>query len=294
MGAREVMTGGDATVGVGWRHAHYAELLHARPSLDFLEVHSENFFGDGGAALATLLHGRALYPVSLHGVGLGLGSAAGVDDWHLEQLARLVQRVDPVRVSDHACFARGIMGSSVGHAADLLPLPFNRQALSVLSANVQRVQDRLKRRLFVENLSAYIEFAGSDRHEAEFLVELAQRTGCGLLVDVNNLYVNALNAERAGAAGDAAGVVKAWLDRVPGHVVGEIHLAGHSVLEDIVIDDHGSRVCEAVWQLYDHALRRFGPVPTLIEWDTLLPPLDILLCEAQHARQAMRVPQLTA
>ena len=150
--------------GIGWRHPHYGELLRRaegpqRPALDFIEVHSENFFAEGGAALAVLAQGRAHYPVSLHGVGLALGSTAGVDGWHLEQLARLVQRIEPLRVSDHACFARGLFGADGGqtiHAADLLPIPFHREALAVLAANVQRVQDRLKRPLVVENLSAYI------------------------------------------------------------------------------------------------------------------------------------------
>ena len=171
--------------GIGWRHPHYGELLERasslqRPALDFIEVHSENFFAEGGAALAMLARGRAHYPVSLHGVGLALGSAAGVDAWHLEQLARLVQRMEPLRVSDHACFARGAFGGQTIHAADLLPIPFHREALDVLAANVQRVQDRLKRSIAVENLSAYIAWNSSEMAEPEFLASLASRTGCGL------------------------------------------------------------------------------------------------------------------
>ena len=267
-------------IGIGWRHPHYGELLETQPALDFIEVHSENFFGEGGAALAALQQARGRYAVSLHGVGLGLGSAAGIDTWHLDQLARLVERIDPVRVSDHACFARGPVGGRGVHAADLLPLPFNRQALAVLGANVQRVQDRLKRPLLVENLSAYVEFAGSDREEPDFLGELARRTGCRLLVDVNNIYVNALNAGEA----DPVAACRLWLDRIPLGSVGEIHLAGHKVLDDIVIDDHGSRVCDAVWQVYRHAVMCFGPVPSLVEWDTEVPALSVLLDEAGHAR----------
>lgn len=270
--------------GIGWRHAHYGELLQALPALDFIEVHSENFFGEGGAALNVLHQARRNYPVSLHGVGLALGSAAGVDEWHLDQLDRLVQRIEPVRVSDHACFARGTLGEKAVHAADLLPIPFNAEALHVMCANVQRVQERLKRALLVENLSAYIELAGSDREETEFLCELTRRTGCRLLVDVNNIYVNALNDRIAGSPADPVEACQRWLDRIPANAVGEIHLAGHCAMDDIVIDDHGSRVCDEVWQLYRHALQRFGDVPSLIEWDTAVPPLAVLLEEARHAR----------
>ncbi|MBC5768008.1 MNIO family bufferin maturase [Ramlibacter albus] len=271
-------------VGIGWRHAHYGELLEQRPALDFIEVHSENFFGEGGAALAVLEAGRREYPVSLHGVGLSLGSAAGIDAWHLNQLERLVDRIDPVRVSDHASFARGLIGGRCLHAADLLPLPFNAQALAVLCANVQRVQDRLKRPLLVENLSAYITLAGADRDEPDFLAELARRTGCQLLVDVNNIYVNALNAGEA----DPVAACNRWLDRIPTGCVGEIHVAGHKVLDDIVIDDHGSRVAAGVWRVYEHALLCFGEVPTLVEWDTDVPALDTLLDEAAIAQHVAR------
>lgn len=269
--------------GIGWRHPHYRALLQDRPAVGFLEVHSENFFGAGGAALAVLEQARRHYPISLHGVGLGLGSAAGIDPWHLDRLAALVERTEPFAVSDHAAFARAPLGDATVHAADLLPLPFSRAALAVLAANVQRVQERLRRPLLVENLSAYVRFADSDRAEPDFLAELARRTGCGLLVDVNNLYVNALNAQRAGGAADPLAAGRDWLDRMPVGAVAELHLAGHSVLDDIVIDDHGSRVAAPVWQLYRHAVACFGPVPTLVEWDTDLPALDVLLQEAWHA-----------
>jgi uncharacterized protein (UPF0276 family) len=280
-------------IGIGWRHPHYGELLQRRPELDFLEVHSENFFADGGAALAVLEQGRAQYPISLHGVGLSLGSAVGLDDWHLDQLERLVRRVDPVRVSDHAAFARGRLAGGTVHAADLLPLPFSDEALDVLCANVGRVQDRLQRVLLVENLSAYLRWnptaPDGDWSEPAFLAELARRTGCQLLVDVNNIYVNAQNAQiREGATGDPIQHCRDWLDALPSGVVGEFHLAGHCHVNDahgeIVIDDHGSRVCAPVWALYRHAVARFGAVPTLIEWDTDVPALDVLLDEAARAR----------
>jgi len=277
-----------APVGVGWRHPHYGALLETRPALDFIEVHSENFFGDGGAALAVLQRARQNWPVSLHGVGLGLGSAAGIDPWHLDRLARLAERIEPVRVSDHACFARAPLAGHTAHASDLLPVPFHAEALEVMCRNVQQVQERLRRPLLVENLSAYLPLAGGDRHETEFLAALARRTGCQLLVDVNNIYVNALNAQLAGECGDPVASCEAWLERLPAGLVGEVHLAGHCAMDDIVIDDHGSRVAGPVWQLYRHALRRFGAVPTLIEWDTALPPLEVLLDEAQQARAFAR------
>lgn len=279
-------------VGIGWRHPHYAQLLEQRPALDFIEVHSENFFAPGGAARAVLREGRAAYPVSLHGVGLSLGSACGIDETHLSRLADLVEAIDPVRVSDHASFARGPLhqdpAAGLVHGADLLPIPFTRAALDVLCANVQRVQDRLRRPLLVENLSACLGFASTDQAEPEFLTALAQRTGCQLLVDVNNIYVNALNARIAGDTADPAQACCDWLDAMATGIVGEIHVAGHRHLNDghgeIVIDDHGDRVCDAVWRIHAHALRRFGPVPTLVEWDTDVPALSVLLQEAATAR----------
>ena len=287
-------------VGVGWRQPHYGELLTQRPPLDFLEVHSENFFAPGGAALSILEQGRTHYPISLHGVGLSLGSAVGLDPWHLDQLARLVKHIDPVRVSDHASFARGTFKEGTVHASDLLPIPFSTEALNVLCANVQQVQDRLQRRFLVENLSSYLNWR-PDPHEPtlqepDFLSALAQRTGCGLLIDVNNIYVNALNDQINGAPGDPMQHCLRWLDRISPADVGEIHLAGHcrtqpvpgeEALGEIVIDDHGSRVCAEVWQIYAHAIARFGAVPTLIEWDTDIPALDVLLTEAAQAQAVM-------
>ena len=267
-------------VGIGWRHPHYAALLEQRPALGFIEVHSENFFAPGGAALAVLREGRAQHPVSLHGVGLSLGSAQGIDTEHLDQLARLVQAIDPVRVSDHASFARGAMV----HAADLLPVPMGRAALDAMCANVQRVQDRLRRPIAVENLSACLRWRDADMDEPGFLNTLARRTGCQLLVDVNNVYVNALNAQLRGETDDPLADARRWLAAVQAQHVAELHLAGHAHAGDIVIDDHGSRVCDAVCSLHAHAVRCFGAVPTLIEWDTDVPPLDVLLDEAQRAR----------
>ncbi len=282
-------------VGIGWRHPHYTAVLEQLPAVDFLEVHSENFFADGGAALAVLEQGRAQYPISLHGVGLSLGSAVGLDPWHLDRLANLVDRINPIRVSDHACFARGLFQGRVLHASDLLPIPFTSEALDVLCAHVDQVQSRLQRTLLVENLSAYIAWEvpadEASWAETEFLNALSQRTGCQLLVDVNNIYVNALNATRGVPGADALAVCRQWLDAIDPHCVGEMHVAGHCHVQDaqgdVVIDDHGSRVCAAVWQLYQHAVARLGPVPTLVEWDTDIPELAVLLGEADLARQIL-------
>ncbi|MBC7956319.1 MAG: DUF692 domain-containing protein [Cytophagales bacterium] len=275
--------------GVGLRQPHYAELLERRPDLTdlgFVEVHSENFFADGGAALAVLHEARSHYAVSLHGVGLSLGSAVGLDPWHLDRLARLVDRIDPVRVSDHASFARAPQrpGGPVLHGNDLLPLAFTHESLAIMVANVSQVQDRLKRPLLVENLSAYLAFADRDFSEPEFFNALVRRSGCGLLLDVNNLVVNALND----GVDDPVRSACDWVDAIAPGSVGEIHLAGYQDMGDIVIDDHGSRVHEPVWQVYRHALQRLGPVATLVEWDTDLPALDVLLGEARTAAELMR------
>lgn len=291
-------------VGIGWRHAHYRELLEHLPKLDFLEVHSENFFAMGGAGFQVLMRGCEHYPISLHGVGLSLGSAIGIDAWHLERLADLTARVEPVRVSDHASFARGIYHGEVVHASDLLPIPFNAEALDVMCNNVDQVQSRLKRQLLVENLSAYLDWKcppeESVWHETEFLSLLTRRTGCALLVDVNNIYVNALNSRRSGNPNtpvvDPEVLCRQWIDSIDSLSVGEIHLAGHCHVQDvhgdIVIDDHGSRVCPAVWRLYAHAVAQFGPVPTLVEWDTDLPPIEVLLDEANSAREVSAQTQM--
>ena len=290
--------------GIGLRQPHYGALLQSPPPLDFVEVHSENFFAEGGAALAVLETARSHWPVSLHGVGLALGSAVGVDDNHLQRLAALVQRIDPVRVSDHACFARAPRrsGAATIHGSDLLPIAFTPASLDILVANVQRVQDRLKRPILVENLSAYLHWVDDVLPEPEFLNTLARRSGCGLLLDVNNLVVNALN-ESAPASPpgrlvrDEAAAVRAacrWVDAIDAAVVGEIHLAGYNDSGDIVIDDHGSRVHDGVWQVYAHALRRLGARPTLVEWDTDVPELDVLLAEAEHAARLSAVASAAA
>jgi uncharacterized protein (UPF0276 family) len=272
-------------VGIGLRLPHYQALLRDRPALGFVEVHSENFFADGGAALALLQAARASWPVSLHGVGLSLGSAAGLDDGHLRRLVRLVERIEPVRVSDHASFARAPRwrGAPLLHANDLLPVAFTDAALEIMVANVQRVQERLRRPILVENLSAYLHWADDTMTEPEFFNLLTRRSGCGLLLDLNNLVVNALND-----GVDAVAAACRWIDAIDARSVGEIHLAGYHDAGDIVIDDHGSRVHDDVWQVYRHALRRLGARPTLVEWDTALPPIEVLLGEAEIARRCLQ------
>lgn len=271
-------------VGIGWRHAHYQQVLQERPPLDFLEVHSENFFAPGGASRAVLEAGRAHCDISLHGVGLSLGAAQGLDPWHLAQLKQLVRQIEPVRVSDHAAFARAPLGGQTVHAADLLPLPFTHAALLVLIDNVQQAQDALQRPLAIENLSACFQWRDAEMDEPTFLNQLATRSGCQLLVDVNNVFVNARNAQYRGENADPVAAAQRWIDQIhPAHVA-ELHLAGHADLGDIVIDDHGSRVSEPVWALYAHAQRRFANAPTLIEWDTGVPDLAVLLDEARLAR----------
>jgi len=267
-------------VGIGWRQPHYGELLERRPALGFVEVHSENFFGDGGAALAVLERGREHYPVSLHGVGLALGSAVGLDAWHLERLQRLVQRIDPVRVSDHACFARAPLraGQEPVHGSDLLPIAFTPAALDIMVRNVQQVQETLRRPIAVENLAAYLRWVDDSLDEAQFFNELARRSGCTVLLDLNNLVVNAINQ-----GVDPVAAACRFVDSIDARHVAEIHLAGFSVQGALVIDDHSSRVHAPVWQVLRHAVQRFGAVPTLIEWDTDIPTLDLLLAEAQTA-----------
>lgn len=277
--------------GIGFRQPHYRELLERRPPLAFLEVHSENFFAEGGAALAVLHEARSHYDVSLHGVGLSLGSAVGLDPWHLDQLARLVERIEPVRVSDHASFARAplLAGSTPTHGNDLLPVAFTPASLDIMAANVSAVQDRLKRPILVENLSAYLSWADDSMSEPEFFNQLARRTGCGLLLDLNNAVVNLLNAR-----GDAVEGARRFVDAIDAQAVGEIHLAGYDDSGDLVIDDHGSRVHASVWQVFEHAMRRLRGKPVLIEWDTALPALDVLLEEAATAQRHAAVEEEVA
>ncbi len=264
-----------AAAGIGLRFPHHQVVLDTRPDVAWFEVHTENYMG-GGKAPAYLDAIRGDYPVSLHGVGLSLGSADGVDEAHLERVACAVARFEPGLVSEHLSW-NVVDGTYLG---DLLPLPLTEEALQVVCRNVDRVQSRLGRQILVENPSSYLRFLHSSIPEWEFLAAVAARTGCAILCDVNNVYVSACNH-----GWDALAYVAA----LPPNAVGEIHLAGHAIrsLDDgrvLRIDDHGSRVAPEVWALYVAAVDRFGPAPTLIEWDTDVPPLDVLQDEAAKAQ----------
>jgi uncharacterized protein len=259
--------------GIGLRTPHVGEIVDTRPPIPWLEVHAENYMGSG-PAVRTLERLRSDYPISLHGVGLSLGSADGVDPRHLERLAKLVERLDPALVSEHVSWSVN-GGAYLNH---LLPLPYTDETLALLCRHVAQVQERLGRRVLIENPSGYLRFRESPIPESDFLNEVARRTGCGVLCDVNNVFVTCANL-----GGDA----EAWIDAVQPSVVGEIHLAGHAVNdadgEPLLIDDHGSRVRDEVWSLYERAVDRFGAVPALVEWDTDVPALAVLLDEAAKA-----------
>ena len=256
--------------GIGLRAPHYREIAERRPALGFLEVHSENYFADGGRALGWLEHLRTAYPVSLHGVGLGIGSCDALDLGHLERLKRLADRIEPALVSEHICW-----GSIDGrHLNELLPLPYTAESLAHVAARVQEVQDYLGRPILVENVSTYLEFAASDMPEWDFVAALVGRTGCGLLLDVNNIWVNSVNHGFDPYR---------YLDAIDGRTIGEIHLAGFEATPERLIDTHGTAVSADVWKLYDAAIARFGPKPTLIEWDTDIPALDVLVAESTKA-----------
>ena len=244
------------------------------PDVAFMEVHTENYMG-GGSPIRYLDAVRRELPVSLHGVGLSLGSAEGLDPVHLDRVRQVAERIEPALVSEHVAWS--VSGGN--YLADLLPLPMIEEALVVVCCNVDQMQSVLRRRILVENPSTYVQFRHSTIPEWEFMAAVAARTGCGILCDINNIFVSAKNH-----GWDAS----AYVAQLPPAAIGEIHLAGHSVRElpdggTLRIDDHGSRVIEDVWSLYAKALRRFGPVPTLIEWDTDVPPLDVLVGEARHA-----------
>jgi uncharacterized protein (UPF0276 family) len=268
--------------GIGLRFPHHREVLESLPPVAWFEVHSENFFG-GGTARQTLLNVRHHYPLSLHGVGLSLGSAEGLDARHLHRIAELVQVVEPSLVSEHLSWS--VVGGA--YMADLLPLPMTEEALEVVCRHVQQAQEALGRQILIENPSTYLQFAHSTIPEWQFIAELAQRTGCGLLCDLNNIHVSASNHHW-----DAG----TYLNSLAAAAVGEIHLAGHAVRtlgsgRVIRIDDHGSRVAPEVWALYEQALRLFGPKPTLIEWDTDVPAFEVLLDEASQANTRLSAAQ---
>jgi uncharacterized protein len=257
-------------VGIGLRAPHYAQLLERRPALDFLEVHGENFFAAGGPAPAWLERFRERYPLSVHGVGLSLGSVDPLDEAHLTRLEALIRRFDPLLVSEHLSW------SSFGarHANDLLPLPHGREALDHVVPRIAKVQERLRRPILVENISTYVQPA-AEMPEWEFVAEVARRSGCGILLDVNNIWVNAANHGFD---------PHAYIRGIPAALVGQYHLGGFEATSAALVDTHGARVSTGVWNLFEAAIAQLGPRPTLVEWDASLPELDVLLAEARRAR----------
>jgi len=257
--------------GIGLRAPHLRYVEGTRPQVGWFEVHSENYFADGGPAIRALEELRTDYPLSLHGVGMSLGSSDPLDRVHLAKLKRLVDRIEPALVSEHLCWS-GVGGR---HFNDLLPLPYTEEALAHVSTRVAQVQEALGRELLVENVSTYLGFAGATIPEWEFVTEVVRRSGCRLLLDVNNIHVNAVNH---GFDADR------YLDAVPPEVVAEIHLAGFDASGACLIDTHGAPVAPDVWALFGRAIARFGPLPTLIEWDLDIPALAVLQEEAVKAQ----------
>lgn len=263
--------------GIGLRSIHLAEIERDRPVTGFLEIHAENYL-TGSGAVAAIERLRGHYDLSVHAVGLSLGSAEGIDGRHLTRVASLIDWLQPAYVSDHLSWS--VTGGR--YFNDLLPLPYTEEALAVVARNVVRVQEALKRPISIENPSCYLAFAQSEMSEPEFLAELVRRTGCGLLLDANNIHVTAHNLRLDPVA---------CLNGLPGEAITQYHLAGHAVNDadglPILIDDHGSKVSDPVWRLFEEVVRRFGPKPTLIEWDTDIPPVQVLLDEAERARSIL-------
>jgi uncharacterized protein len=271
-----------ARAGVGLKTQHFRQVLAELPGVGFFEIHAENYMVDGGPFHHYLARIRDRYPLSLHGVGLSIGGQAPLDESHLDRLAALAQRYEPASVSEHLAW------SSHGGVFlnDLLPVSYDEATLARVCVHVGRLQQRLKRRVLLENPSTYLEFSTSTMDEARFLAEIVRRTGCGLLLDVNNIYVSCTNHRR-----DAG----AYIDALPLHAVGQIHLAGFTVDRDaagdrLLIDSHGSAVDRQVWALYAQVIDRLGPVPTLIEWDQDVPALAVLLREAAQADAVLQAP----
>lgn len=257
--------------GLGLRPRHYEAILRARPRVDWFEALSENYMVPGGRPLHYLDRIRERYPVVLHGVSLSIGSTDPLDRDYLAQLKALAARVQPAWISDHLCWT-GVDGRNLH---DLMPLPYTDEALRHVARRVRAVQDALDRRILLENVSSYVAYRSSAMSEWQFLAALAQEADCDLLLDVNNIYVSAFNH-----GFDA----RAFLDGIPAARVRQIHLAGHDHCGDLIIDTHDAPVVGPVWDLYAEAVRRFGPVPTMIERDDRIPPLGTLVRELDHAR----------
>ncbi|GLZ86394.1 UPF0276 protein [Metapseudomonas resinovorans] len=274
-----------ARAGIGLKSQHHRDLLESRPALGFLEIHAENYMVEGGPFHHYLGLIREDYPLSIHGVGLSIGADQPLDKAHLDRLAALLRRYEPASFSEHLAW------STHGDffLNDLLPLAYDQANLERVCAHIDQVQDHLQRPMLLENPATYLEFSRSTLDETEFISEVVKRTGCGLLLDLNNAYVSCINHNRA---------VRAYLEALPLHAVGEIHLAGFAEDRDaagsrLLIDHHGSAVDDAVWTLYDETLERLGPVPTLIERDNDIPALDVLVREAERADRKLEKERST-
>ncbi|WP_455376275.1 MNIO family bufferin maturase [Kaarinaea lacus] len=267
-----------ARSGIGLRAQHYQEILETLPDIGWLEVHSENYFGNGGRPLYYLQKISEHYPLSFHGVGMSIGSTDKIDLDHLDKLKKLIHQFQPHFVSEHLSW-----GSFQGqYFNDLFPMPYTHEALEHMVNQISFVQEYLGRQILIENVSSYLQFECSTIPEWEFLTELAEQSGCGILLDVNNVYVNASNHQFS---------AEQFIEAIPKNLVNEIHLAGHTVKEyennQILIDTHNQLITEKVWGLYKKAIHRFNKTPTLIEWDTDLPKLEVLLSEANKAEHIL-------
>jgi uncharacterized protein len=268
-----------ARPGVGYKPQHFADLLADPGAVGWLEIHAENYMGDGGRPLAQLRHLRDRFPLSVHGVGLSIGGEGPLDTDHLARLKHLLGWLEPASFSEHLAWST----HDGAFLNDLLPLPYTATTLARVVQHIDQVQEVLGRRMLLENPSTYLAFAETEMSEVDFLSEIARRTGCGLLLDVNNVFVSATNL---GYAPDA------YVDAFPLHLAGEIHLGGHDAQADdhgapLLIDSHGRAVADPVWTLYDRAIRAAGPIPTLIEWDNDVPEWPVLAAEAARAARVL-------
>ncbi len=265
--------------GAGLKAVHYQTIIDNQPDIGWFEVHPENYMGRGGAPLRYLERIRADYPISLHSVGTSLGSHQPLDQNHLRNLKKLVDRFQPGLVSEHLSWSHGYEWFT----HDLIPLIYNQEVLDLVVSHIQQVQDYLQRQILIENPSSYLQFKQSDIPEQEFWVEAAKRSGAGLLLDVNNVYVSCRNHNWD---------IEEYLAPIPAELIGEIHLAGHAVQalgdQELLIDDHGSPICTAVWELYRNCIDRIGSVPTLIERDSNIPGFDTLYKEVQFAEHYLQ------
>ena len=269
-----------ARSGLGLKAEHYRGILEQLPDVGFFEIHAENYMGEGGPPHRYLTAIREAYPLSLHGVGLSIGGAGPLDREHLKRLRVLNDRYEPGLFSEHLAWS----SHDTGYLSDLLPLPYTEETLVRVANHIDETQTAMGRQMLLENPASYLSFAESTWAEAEFIAEIVRRTGCGLLLDVNNVFVSARNLGT-----NAAG----YLDSYPLAHVREIHLAGHDLSSDgagqeVLIDAHGSEVCDDVWDLYGQVLARTGALPSLIERDNNVPPLAVLLDEARRADEALR------